>query len=104
MTETRKAVSVELLAVKSIAEKTSQSLQAASLVAGLQGIGILGLSALLVSLPETATIPSARLQAALGLLGQGLSSDVNARLVKNTTEIVALAKSVHAAPTASVTA
>jgi hypothetical protein len=96
VTETRKTVSVELLAIKSLAETTSQSLQASSMVAAVQEIGVFGLRALLVSLPETATIPPARLQAALGLLGQGRSSDFNTRLVKATTAIVAVARLLHA--------
>lgn len=100
---TRKAVSVELLSIKTLAEKTSQSLQASSMVAGAQEIGVFSLRALLASLPETATIAPARLQAALGLLGQGRSSDFNARLVQATVAIVAVAKSLHAAPAASGT-
>jgi len=99
--ETRKAVSVELLAIKSLAERTSQSLQVSSMVAGAQEIGVFGLRALLASLPETASIPPARLQAALGLLGQGRSGDFNLKLVKATTAIAAAARSLQAAPSAA---
>jgi hypothetical protein len=104
MNEANEAISVERLAIKSLAETMSQSLQVSSLVAGVQEIGVFGLRALLVSLPETARIPLARLQAALGLLGQGRSDDFNVKLVNATTAIVAVAKLLHATPPVSGTA
>jgi hypothetical protein len=96
MSEAAASVSIEGLAIQAVTGTFSDALRTLAITEEVQQIGILGLTALLVSLPETAEIPPERLANALLLLARGRSKGFGEKLAAFMHGIVAGARRVPA--------
>lgn len=96
MSEAAAPVSIEGMAIQAVVGTFSEALRTLVVTEEVQQIGILGLTALLVSRPETAEIPPERLADALTMLARGRSKDFIEKLAAFMHGIVAGARRVPA--------